>query len=136
MLRLSTVLAFVLVAGCGGGGSSGSPRHFTSFSNNAMNGSSVSSSMQTLANMMNPMYFIMSAISSGSSSGVAKYWYIRDGSVATDTSAYVIVDLATALDNLLGTSYVSAWEDWGKGHNVIADPSGFSSWATTSVSTN
>jgi hypothetical protein len=114
----------------------GSPRHFTNFSNEAMDGADISSSMQTIVNMMNPMYFIMEGISSSSTSGVAKYWYIRDGSIATDTSAYVIVDLATSLDNLLGTSYVNAWEDWGEGHNVNADPSGFSTWVTSSVAAN
>ena len=111
----------------------GSPRHFTDFSNEAMEGSDISSSMQTTVDMMNPMYFIMAGISSGSTSGIAKYWYVRDGSIATDTSAYVIIDLATSLDNLLGTGYVNAWEDWGEGHNVNADPSGFSSWVTSSV---
>jgi hypothetical protein len=98
-----------------------------------MEGSDISSSMQTTVDMMNPMYFIMAGISSGSTSGIAKYWYVRDGSIATDTSAYVIIDLATSLDNLLGTGYVNAWEDWGEGHNVNADPSGFSSWVTSSV---
>jgi len=111
----------------------GSPRHFTNFSSEAVGGSDISSSMQTIVDMMNPMYFIMASISSGSSSGVAKYWYIRDGSVATDTSAYIIVNLATGVENLLGTSYVNAWEDWGEGHNVNADPSGFSTWVTSSV---
>lgn len=111
----------------------GSPRHFTNFSSEAMAGADISSSMQTTVNMMNPMYFIMAAISSGSSSGVAKYWYVRDGSIATDTSAYVIVDLATGVENLLGTSHVNSWEDWGKGHNVNADPAGFSIWTTRSI---
>ena len=116
--------------------SGGSPRHFTNFSSQAMDGASISGSMQTVVNMMNPMYFIMNAISSGNSSGVAKYWYIRDGAIATDTSAYIIVDLATAAENLLGTSYVNAWEDWGQGHNVETDPSGFSTWVTNSVAAN
>lgn len=116
--------------------SGGSPRHFTNFSSDAMDNADISSSMQTIVNMMNPMYFIMSDISSGSSSGIAKYWYIRDGTIATDTSAYVIVDLSTSLENLLGTGNVNAWEDWGQGHNVNADPSGFSTWTTTVVAAN
>ncbi len=111
----------------------GSPRHFTNFSSQAMDSTDISSSMQTIVNMMNPMYYLMKANSSGDSSGVAKYWYIRDGSIATDTSAYIIVNLATAAENLLGTSHVNAWEDWGEGHNVNADPSGFSTWVSSSV---
>lgn len=116
--------------------SSGSPRHFTNFSSEAMGGTGISSSMQTTVDLMNPMYFIMQGISGGDSSGVARYWYIRDGSIATDTSAYIIVDLATGVENLLGTGRVNAWEDWGKGHNVNADPGGFSAWVTSSVASN
>ncbi|WP_164981348.1 subtype B tannase [Silvibacterium dinghuense] len=116
--------------------STGSPRHFTDYTSEAMDDTDISSSMQTLVDMMNPMYFITNAISSGDTSGVAKYWYIRDGTIATDTSAYIIVDLATALENLRGTSYVNSWEDWGEGHNVETDPSGFSSWVTSSVASN
>lgn len=116
--------------------SGGSPRHFTNFSSEAMDGAAISTSMQTIVDMMNPMTYLVNAISSGDSSGVAKYWYIRDGAIATDTSAYIIVDLATAAENLLGTSKVNAWEDWGQGHNVNADPSGFSTWAAASVAAN
>lgn len=120
----------------GGGpssGSGGSPRHFTNFSSETVDGTAISSSMQTVVNMMNPMYYIMNAIATGESCGVADYWYVRDGTIATDTSAYVIVDLATALENLRGTSRVNSWEDWGEGHNVEVDPSGFSTWVTDSV---
>ncbi len=113
--------------------SGGSPRHFTNFSSEAMDSTAISSSMQTTVNMMNPMYYLMNAISGGDTSGVASYWYVRDGTIATDTSAYIIVDLATAAENLLGTSKVNAWEDWGEGHNVNADPGGFSTWVSTSV---
>ncbi len=106
-------------------------RHFTNYSLQKTTGDSsaaISSDLQTVVNMMNPMYFIMNGINNSNSSGVAQYWYIRDGSVATDTSAIVIVDLATSLENLLGADYVNAWEDWDQGHNVNADPDGFISW--------
>ena len=59
--------------------------------------------------------------------------------MAPDTSAYVIVDLATAAENLLGTSHVNAWEDWGEGHNVETDSNGnqtgltFMTWVFNSV---
>jgi hypothetical protein len=118
------------------GSSSGSPRHFTNFSSQTVDGTAISSNLQTTVNLMNPMYYIMNALASADSSGVAKYWYIRDGTIATDTSAYVIVDLATAVENLWDTSHVNAWEDWGEGHNVEVDPSGFSAWVTGSVATN
>jgi len=109
--------------------SGGSPRHFTDFSSQAMSGTNISSSMQTTVDMMNPMYFIMNAESGmNDSSGVAPYWYIRDGSIATDTSAYIILDLATSLDDVVGASHVNAWEDWSEGHNVETDPAGFHAW--------
>jgi hypothetical protein len=111
-------------------------RHFTDFSSQYVNGTTISSDVRTLANMMNPMYYVMSAIASGDKSGVARYWYIRDGSTATDTSIFVIMNLATGLDNLLGTGYVNALEDWDTGHNVNKDPSGFSNWVTKSVTSN
>lgn len=130
-------------SGNAGNSSSGSPRHFTDFSSQAMDGTDVSTtSMQTVVNMMNPMYFLMNAINGASSSGVAPYWYVRDGTIAPDTSAYVIVDLATAAENLLGTSHVDAWEDWGVGHNVETDSSGnqtgvtFMTWVVDSVAAN
>ncbi|MGO8758147.1 MAG: Ig-like domain repeat protein [Terracidiphilus sp.] len=123
------------VSGC----TSGSPRHFTNFSSEAMDGTDISSSMQTIVNMMNPMYFLMNDIANSDTTDPAQYWYIRDGTKAPDTSAYVIIDLATAAENLLGTSHVNAWEDWGEGHNVETDSSGnqtgstFMTWVFNSV---
>jgi uncharacterized protein (TIGR03437 family) len=105
-------------------------RHFTNFSSQYVGDGAISADMQTKVNMMNPMYYILRAISSGDKSGVAKYWYIRDGSIATDTSAMVIVDLMTSLDDLLGTAFVNGYEDWDTGHAVNADPGGFSKWVT------
>jgi len=113
-------------------GTSGGYRHFTNFSSEETGGSAITTSVQTLVNMMNPMYFIMKGISNNSTSGVANSWYIRDGSTATDTSAMVIVDLATSLENLMAansTSWnVNAWENWEKGHNVNADPWDLITW--------
>jgi hypothetical protein len=73
--------------------------------------------------MMNPMYYI-----GLKNSGCASYWYIRDGSIAGDTSCVVIIDLITSLQNLLGPDYVDGWEDWETGHNVNVDPAGFLKW--------
>nr|WP_320132280.1 subtype B tannase [uncultured Holophaga sp.] len=115
------------------GSSSTAARHFTDFSSEYVGSGSISSSMQTLANMMNPMYYIGLARAGGSTSGLAKYWYIRDGTTATDTSAIVIVNLATSLEDLLGTGEVDAAEDWDTGHNVNTDPGGFSTWVSSAV---
>lgn len=101
-----------------------------------MDGTDISSSMQTAVDMMNPMYYIMQDISNNSSSGITKYWYIRYDAIATDASAYIIVDLATTVENLLGVSYVNAWKEWGQGYNVNTDPAGFSTWVTQSVAAN
>jgi hypothetical protein len=47
-----------------------------------------------------------------------------------DTAAYIILDLATAAENLQGADHVNAWEDWGAGHNVETDSSGNQTGAT------
>ena len=123
----------------GDGSSSSAYAHFTDFSSEATGGSAISTSQQTRVNMMNPMYFITTNISNLSSSAstisdVPKFWYIRDGSIATDTSAYVILDLATGVETLMGTYYssstwnVNAWENWGQGHNQNADPWDMITW--------
>lgn len=132
--------------------SSSAARHFTDFSlGYASSGSTVSSSLQTIVNMMNPMYFLVSGNGGYGSSTVASYWYIRDGTEASDTSAIVIVNLATALEDLLDSGslssyssaateaskgHVDAWEDWDEGHNVNVDPAGLmtdiSTWLAAS----
>lgn len=106
------------------------------FSREYCRDTAISSDLQTIVNMMNPMYYLMNTIANGNTSGIAKYWYIRDGSIATDTPAMVIVNLATSVENLLGTRYVNAWEDWDGGHAVNHDPGGFSTWVTDSVAAN
>ncbi len=116
------------------GTSSTNYQHFTDYSlekTSENSSAAVSSDTQTIINMMNPMYFIIGA--GAGTSDLASYWYIRDGSAATDTSAIVIVNLATALENKLGTAYVDVWEDWNQGHNVNADPGGFLSWEKTAA---
>lgn len=102
-------------------------RHFTNFGLQYVSGSnaSISSSMQAVVNMMNPMVFILNG-----NSDLASYWLIRDGAKATDTSAIVIIDLATALANRLDATSVNAWEYWDGGHNENQDPATFISWIT------
>jgi hypothetical protein len=101
-------------------------QHFTSFSLQTTSGNAaatISADMQTTANMMNPMYFI-----GVKNPAIAQYWFIRDGAKATDTSAVVIVDLATSLENLLGSTHVNAAEYWEGGHAVNLDPDKFMTW--------
>ena len=103
-------------------------RHFTDFSlrNDSSNPdptAAIPSDEQTIVNMMNPMYFI-----GLKNSSIAPYFFIRDGAKATDTSCMVIVDLATSLENLLGSSHVNAWEYWDGGHAVNEDPDAFIAW--------
>lgn len=128
----------------GDGSSSSAYAHFTNFSSEATGGSAISSSQQTRVNMMNPMYFITTNLTNLAASGstvadVSKFWYIRDGSIATDTSAYVIMDLSTGLETLFGTYEssstwsVNAWENWGQGHNVNADPWDMITWVKNTL---
>ena len=111
------------------GDSTTNARHFTDYSLQKTTGDSsavIYGDLQTIVNMMNPMYFI-----GLKNIGCAEYWYIRDGAKALDTSAIIIVDLATSVENFRGADHVNAWEDWDQGHNVNADPAGFISWIGT-----
>lgn len=108
------------------GSSTTNARHFTNYSLQKTIGDAsqtISADMQTIVDLMNPMYFI-----GLKNRSIAKYWFIRDGAKATDTSCLVIVDLATRLENLLGPSHVNAWEYWDGGHAVNQDPDVLFSW--------
>jgi hypothetical protein len=108
------------------GDSATNARHFTNYSLQKTTGDSsatISSDLQTIVNMMNPMYFI-----GQQNSGCAGYWYIREGSRDLYTSMFVIVDLATSVENFKGADHVNALVDWDKGHNINADPEGFITW--------
>ena len=58
IFALNTSANYVSGSNC----DTGNPRHFTDFSNEAMEGSDISSSMRTTVDMMNPMYFIMAGV--------------------------------------------------------------------------
>ncbi len=108
------------------GNSTTNARHFTNYSLQKTTGDAsqtISADMQTVVNLMNPMYFI-----GAKNRSIAKYWFIRDGAKATDTSCPVIIDLATSLENLLGAGHVNAWEYWDGGHAVNQDPDVLFSW--------
>lgn len=117
--NLSTTAETVLF-----GDSTTNARHFTDFSLQYTTGSSsaaVSSSLQTIVNMMNPMYFI-----SAGNSGAATYWFIRAGGKESDSSRMVFINLPTLLETKGKT--VNAWLYWEGGHNVNEDPDAFISW--------
>jgi hypothetical protein len=98
-------------------------RHFTNFSDEYVDNTSISNNEQTIVNMMNPMYYFGQKNSSS-----AQYWFIRDGSIATDSSAMEMVDLATKAENLFGSSHVTFLEYWDGGHAVNEDPNTFINW--------
>ena len=99
-------------------------RHFTDFSLQYASGNSavtVDTNLQTVVNMMNPMYFI-----GLTNSGCAKYWWVRHGTKDTDTSRMVIIDLAASLENQ-GKS-VDTWLYWDGAHGANDDPGRFVNW--------
>ena len=74
-------------------------RHFTNFSLQQSTGNmnaQIDSEVQTLVNMMNPMYFI-----GLKNSGCAVKWWLRNGTKDNDTSQPIMVNLATSLENNL-----------------------------------
>lgn len=108
------------------GDSTANARHFANYSLQKTTGDStktISADLEAVVNLMNPMYFM-----GLKNSSLAKYWLIRDGANATDTSCIIIMDPATSLENLLGPSHVNAWEYWEGGHAVNEAPDAFMSW--------
>ncbi len=108
------------------GSSTTNARHFTNYSLQKTAGDAsrtISADMQTLVNLMNPMYFI-----GEKNRSIARYWFIRDGAKATETSCLLIVDLAASLENLLGSGHVNTWEYWDGGHGANQDPEVLFSW--------
>jgi acetyl esterase/lipase len=106
------------------GDSTTKARHFTNFSLQYTSGdpsATISSDLQTIVNMMNPMYFV-----GQKNSGCADYWWIRHGTKDTDTSRMVYIDLGTSLENLNKT--VNTWLYWDAGHGVNEDPEEFIAW--------
>ena len=77
--------------------------------------------LQTVVNMMNPMYFI-----GRNNSGCARYWWIRHGTSDNHTSLTVIANLAAGLENR--KKDVNAWLYWDRGHGADDDPEDFIAW--------
>ena len=99
-------------------------RHFTGFSLRQATGDSnarIDGEMQTIVDMMNPMYFI-----GRKNKGCVKYWWIRHGASDNHTSLTVIVNLALALENR--KKNVNALLYWDAGHGADEDPEDFIAW--------
>lgn len=99
-------------------------RHFTDFSLRYTSGddsAEIEDDLQTVVNLMNPMYFI-----GQKNSGCADYWWIRHGTKDTDTSRPVIINLATSLENL--NKDVNTWLYWDAGHGANEDAENFIAW--------
>jgi hypothetical protein len=99
-------------------------RHFTSFSLQQSTGDKkkeIDSDLKTLINMMNAMYFI-----GQKNSGIAKYWWLRQGTSDAHTSQTVITNLATSLEN--GNKDVNMFLYWDAGHGADQDPEDFIAW--------
>ena len=99
-------------------------RHFTNFSlrhTTGDKGARIDSGLQTVVNMMNPMYFI-----GRNNSGCANYWWIRHGTSDNHTSQTVITNLAISLENR--KKNVNVWLYWDAGHGADQDPEDFIAW--------
>ena len=73
-------------------------RHFTDFSLQYTSGNSstnISSDMQILVDIMNPLHFI-----GLTNSGCAQHWWVRHGTRDTDTSHMIIINLVLGLENI------------------------------------
>jgi len=108
------------------GNSTTNTRHFTNFSLQYTSGdpnAEIDGELQTLVNMMNPMYFIQQ-----NNSDCAQYWFIRTGTKDTDTAHIIFGNLATILEN--GGKDVNASLYWDGGHGVNQDPEAFVAWVS------
>lgn len=106
------------------GNSTMNARHFTNFSLQYDSGdpnAEIDGELQTIVNMMNPMYFIQQ-----NNTDCAQYWWIRTGTKDTDTAHTIFGNLATILENRGKTVNASLY--WDGGHGVNQDPEAFIAW--------
>jgi hypothetical protein len=98
-------------------------RHFTNFTLQLVTGdknAKIDNELQTVVNMMNPMYFI-----GQNNQGCAKHWWIRAGSTESGLSV-IFANLAASLENR--NRDVDAWLFWDAGHCQDDDTEGFIAW--------
>ena len=108
------------------GNSTTNARHFTNFSLQIDSGNplaKIDSNMQTLVNIMNPMYFIQQ-----NKTDCAQYWFIRSGTKDTDAAHTIFSNLAAILEN--NGKDVNASLYWDGGHGVNQDPEAFVAWVS------
>lgn len=99
-------------------------RHFTVYSLRHATGdpnASIDPALQTVVNLMNPMYFL-----GQKNPGAAQHWWIRHGAIETDSAPTNTVNLALSLENM-GRD-VNAAIYWDAGHCQDLDPAGFVAW--------
>jgi len=102
-------------------------RHFTAFSLRHATGNpnaAIDGELQTVVNMMNPMYFI-----GQNNNGIAGHWWIRMGTSDNHTSLTVIGNLAASLENR--NKNVNARLYWDAGHGADEDAEDFIAWIGT-----
>ena len=108
------------------GNSTTNRRHFTNFSLQYTSGNpsaEIDGELQTIVNMMNPMYFIQQNITD-----CAQYWFIRTGTKDTHYALSVFGNLAASLEN--SGKAVNASVYWDGGHGVNQDPEAFVAWVS------
>jgi acetyl esterase/lipase len=108
------------------GNSTTNARHFTNFSLQQGSGdpsAEIDGELQTLVNMMNPMYFIQQ-----NNTDCAQYWFIRTGTKDTDGAHTMFGNLATILENNGRDVNVSLY--WDGGHGINQDPEAFVAWVS------
>jgi hypothetical protein len=109
------------------GGRTVDSRHFTNFSLRQATGNAkatIDAEVQTLVNLMNPMYFI-----GQNNPAMAGHWWIRHGTSDNHTSLTVIANLAASLENR--KKDVNAWLYWDAGHGADEDAEDFIGWIGT-----
>jgi len=108
------------------GNSTTNARHFTNFSLQQDSGgpiAEIDGELQTIVNMMNPMYFIQQ-----NNTDCAQDWFIRTGTKDRDTAHTIFGNLATILEN--NGKDVNASLYWDGGHAVNQDPEAFVEWVS------
>jgi hypothetical protein len=102
-------------------------RHFTLYSLRHVSGNAnaqLDSDLPAKIEMMNPMYFIGQKNPSR-----AKNWWIRTGTLDTNTSHTIVGNLAASLENLGDNVNSSLY--WDGGHAVNEDAPEFMTWIAT-----
>ncbi len=99
-------------------------RHFTTFSlrhDPSETATELAEDLKIIINMMNPMYFAL-----GNNPGCAPHWWMRHGACDKDTSLPIVIDMATALENI--GKDVNARLIWDGGHCADDDTDGLMLW--------